>query len=469
MPPHFEIAVLGAGPAGVTAAARAATLGARTALITNGAFGGMAANEGPVPVRALAHIARLLRDARQLARYGIAGVEPRLDYAQALSRVQEVVNDVRSASFLLPQLTSEGVQLFENVGDTEFLDAHRVRTGSGEIFTADKFVVCTGGVSRALPISGFDLTGTHSDAWALAEVPDSMIVLGGGATGLQVASIFNAFGSRVQVFEAGPRILPSEDQDVAQMVAKGFRDLGVEIITGFGSVESFEKAPTGVRMTFAEGTRRDSAHAAVVIAAVGWAADVSGLGLQRAGVDVTTRGFIAVDEYLRTSTPTIFAAGDITGRTLLASEAIRDGYLAADNAVAGPYAAVTAHLIPEGSFTDPEYASVGLSADAAGCDHKILCTTVDFEACTRPIIDGQTFGFCKLVVDIDTAEVLGCHVVGDRAVDIVQVIAVALAAGQCRVDDIARMTVSFPTYAEILVHTAVRAAQRLGLDVGYRA
>ncbi|MBX8689867.1 FAD-dependent oxidoreductase [Mycobacterium sp. 20091114027_K0903767] len=466
MAAHFDIAVLGAGPAGVTAAARAATLGARTALITDGPFGGMAANDGPVPVRTLAHIARLVRDARQLGRHGITGVHPQLDYQQVLDRVRHVVGEVRSSSFLQRQLSSEGVELFENIGSAEFLDERRVRTASGQILSADTFIICTGGAGRTLPIPGFELTGTHSDAWSLPDVPNSMIVLGGGATGLQVASIFNAFGTRVQVFEAGPRILPPEDDDVASMVDKGFRELGVEIITGFGAIDGFEKTATGVRMRYQGGR---SAEADVVIAAVGWAADVGCLGLQRAGVEVTSRGFIAVDEYLRTSTQTIYAAGDVTGRILLASEAIRDGHLAADNAVRGPRTALTPHLTPEGGFTDPEYAAVGLTEEQARKTHQVICATVTFDACTRPIIDGQAFGFCKLVVDADSAEVLGCHIVGDHAVDVVQVIAVALAAGLRRVDDIARMTVSFPTYAEILVHTAVQAAQRLGLDVGYRA
>lgn len=469
MTQHFDVAVLGAGPSGVAAATRASRLGARTALITGEQFGGMAANDGPVPVRTLAHAARLIRDARQLGRYGITGPHPRLDYRRVLGRVADVVADVRKSSFLLEQMTSQGVEIHECAGAAEFLDANRIRTASGLNVSADKFVVCTGGISKKLPIPGFEFTSTHSDAWNLTEVPGSMIVVGGGATGVQVASIFNAFGARVDLFEVGTRILPSSDVDVADAVTNGLRSAGVGVHTGFGSIEAFDKIPEGVRMTYSDGdSTTKELEAEIVVVAVGWAADAGDLQLVRAGVQTTPRGFIAVDEYLRTTSPTIYAAGDITGRIMLASEAIRDGFVAADNAVSGPRTAVTDHLTPEGSFTDPEYAAVGATEEQARSVRKVACVSLDFSECTRPIIDGQTFGFCKLVVDVDSAEVVGCHVVGDRAIDIVQVASVAMAAGLSRVDQLARVAVSFPTYAEILIHTAAKAAQLLGLDAGWR-
>ncbi|MCX2714580.1 dihydrolipoyl dehydrogenase family protein [Mycolicibacterium sp. J2] len=461
----FDVAVLGSGPAGVTAAARASELGARTALVTADRFGGMAANDGPVPVRTLAHTARLLRDARQLGRYGIAGISPELDYRHVLARVDEVVDDVRSSSFLLRRLNAQGVSLYENAGVARFVDPCRVRTGSGVTITADKFIVCTGGTGKALPIPGFELTATHSDAWSLTEVPRSMIVIGGGATGLQVASIFNTFGARVTVFEAGPQILPGADRDIAAAVAQGFRQNGIDVWEDFGTIESFTRTDGGIRMDhIGAGTRR-SVEADMVISAVGWAADVTELNLGCAGVEVNARGCIEVDRYLRTSNRAFFAAGDVTGRTMLASEAIRDGFIAADNVVAGLRSVATDHYAAEGSFTDPEYASVGLTEHAARASGAAVhCTRLDYSRCTRPIIDGQTYGFCKLVIDTVTAEVLGCHVVGDRAVDIVQVLSVALSSGLRRVDDIARLSVSFPTYGEIVIHSAVLASQELGLD-----
>jgi dihydrolipoamide dehydrogenase len=203
----------------MTAALRTADLGAKTVLVTRDEFGGMAANDGPVPVRTLAHAARLMRDAGQLDRYGIAVGEPVLDYEQLLSRVRQVVEDVGAHSTFRPQLDALGVVVSERCGAARFTDPHTVETDSGLRLRADRFIICTGGVSRTIPVPGAEFTNTHSDAWALQFVPPSMIVVGGGATGAQVASVFNAFGSRIQLFQTGPRILPTEDEEVSAAVA----------------------------------------------------------------------------------------------------------------------------------------------------------------------------------------------------------------------------------------------------------
>ena len=204
----LDVIVIGGGPAGVVAALRAADLGAETALITRDEFGGMAANDGPVPVRTLAHAARLIREARQLGDYGITVGEPVLDYPRLLARVREVVDDVRAHSAFREQIDSVGAAVYEQAGAARFADLHTVETESGLRLQAEKIIICTGGVSRRLSVPGFELTATHSDAWGLTSVPPSMLVIGAGATGAQVASIFSAFGSRVQLFQAGPRILP---------------------------------------------------------------------------------------------------------------------------------------------------------------------------------------------------------------------------------------------------------------------
>ena len=255
-----QVTVIGAGPAGVLAALRAADLGAQTTLVTNGAFGGMAANDGPVPVRTLAHAGRLMREARQLGQYGVQVGEPVLDYARLLARVREVVNEVDTHSSLRRQIDDFGVTVHEQAGAARFLDPHTVETKGGLRLQADKIIICTGGVNRRLPIAGFELTSTHSDAWSLTSVPPSMLVIGAGATGVQVASIFNALGSRVQLFEAGPRILATEDESVSAAAAAAFRESGMVVRENFGAIESFEKPPTGVRLIFSKDGKRDSAE-----------------------------------------------------------------------------------------------------------------------------------------------------------------------------------------------------------------
>ena len=162
-----NVLVIGAGPAGVLAALRAADLGARTTLVARAEFGGMAANDGPVPVRTLAHASRLMREARQLGQYGVTVGEPVLDYPRLLARVREVVGEVRAHSSLRQQIDALGVTVHEQAGVAGFADAHTIETQSGLRLQADKIIICTGGVSRRLPIPGFDLTSTHSDAWSL--------------------------------------------------------------------------------------------------------------------------------------------------------------------------------------------------------------------------------------------------------------------------------------------------------------
>jgi len=203
----IDIIVIGAGPAGMLAALRAADLGARTALVASAEFGGMATNDGPVPVRTLSQAARRIREARQLGQYGVAVSEPVLDYPRLLARVREVVDDVRAHIAVRQWIDALGVTVNEQAGAAHFADPHTIVTEAGLRLQAEKIIICTGGVSRRLPLPGFELTSTHSDAWGLTSVPSSMLVVGAGDTGLQVASIFNAFGSRIQLLEAGPRIL----------------------------------------------------------------------------------------------------------------------------------------------------------------------------------------------------------------------------------------------------------------------
>src|SRR5262245_49941333 len=213
----------------------------------------MAANDGPVPVRTLAHAARLIRESRQLGQYGIAVSEPALEYRRLLTRVREVTNEVRARSVFRAQIDSVGVAVHERAGTARFVDPHAIETESGLRLHAEKVIVCTGGVPRRLSVPGFEYTATHSDAWSLTAMPPSMLVIGAGATGAQVASVFNAFGSRVQLFQAGPRILPTEDEDVSAAVAEAFRASGIEVREDLGAIARFGRKAGGVRRVYGRG------------------------------------------------------------------------------------------------------------------------------------------------------------------------------------------------------------------------
>ena len=374
-----DVVVIGAGPAGMIAALCAADLGARVALVARTEFGGMATNDGPVPVRTLSQGARLIREARELGQFGGAVSESVLDYRRLLARVREVIDDVNSHIAVRQRIDALGMTIHERAGTARFADPHTIVTGSGLRLEADKIIICTGGLSRRLLLPGFELTCTHSDAWSLTSVPPSMLVVGGGDMGLQVASIFNAFGTQIRVLEAGPRILPHADDDVAAEVAAALRASGMVVQENFGAIEWFEKTATGVRMHFAKDGRQFSVEATLAVVAVGWAADTAGLSLSAAGVELNKRGFVKVDEYLQTSAPHVFAAGDVIGHLMLVPEAMQDGFVAATNAIRGPIMPVGNRVSPTGSFTDPEYAQVGLTEANARRTQDVVTAVVRFE------------------------------------------------------------------------------------------
>jgi pyruvate/2-oxoglutarate dehydrogenase complex dihydrolipoamide dehydrogenase (E3) component len=287
-----------------------------------------------------------------------------------------------------------------------------------------------------------------------------MLVIGAGATGVQVASIFNAFGTEVTLFQAGARVVPAEDEDVSLAVAAGLRESGITVRENFGSVERFEKTRDGVRMHFSREQVPDFAEATLAVVAIGWVADTAGLCLAEAGVETDAKGCPRVDNYLQTSASHVFAAGDVTGRLMLAPQAMQDGFVAATNAMRAATQPLWSQVSPIGSFTDPEYAQVGFTEKKARESHDVVVVTVPFDSTIRTIIDGRTTGFCKLIVNRPTRQVLGCHVVGERAVEITQVAAIVIAGGML-VDELAQVPLSFPTYTAILSRAAYLAADQI--------
>jgi pyruvate/2-oxoglutarate dehydrogenase complex dihydrolipoamide dehydrogenase (E3) component len=459
-PLEFDVVVVGAGPAGTAAALRAADLNAKTALVTRAAFGGMAANDGPIPVRTLAHVARLAREARQLRRYGIVGDPPALNFARLVARAREVVAEARDHSTLLNQITKAGVTLFEQAGSARFLDPNTVSCERAPTLRAENIILCCGGVSRPLSGPGSELAITPADVFLATVVPESLIVIGAGATGVQVASIFNALGTHVTICQSGPRIIPTEDADVSCEVARCFRENGIDVWVEFGKIDRLERTQNGVRMVMKDDPTRPFAEADAVVSAIGWVADAKALNLPAAGVKTNQRGFIEVDARLRTSAPHIYAAGDILGHSMLVPQAVRDGYIAGSNAVKHELSKNQREIEPIGSFTDPEYAKVGMTEKEAKAAHDVLAVRATYAETTRAIIDGRTRGFCKLVVDREDLTLLGCHIVGERAVEVVQMATLAMTAG-LKVDDLARVLFSFPTYANVLGRAALRATREL--------
>ena len=281
----YDIIVVGGGPAGVTAALRCRELGATVALVERGQLGGTCTNDGCVPTRVLAKAARLMRDTESYSEYGLTGERPTLDFARLMGRTRDIVYSIHEKKQLHGHLTDAGVEVFTKAGSASFVDAHRLRLGDGStVLEGEKFILCVGGHARRLPFPGVEHTLTHSDVWSLQALPKRVIVIGAAATGCQLASIFNDFGSEVTLLEVAPRILPGEDVAVSEVMSAAFADNGLTVITDIGGIAAVERDDSGVTVRFKQGEGTRTLEADAVVLAVGWPGNLETLQLDNAGV-----------------------------------------------------------------------------------------------------------------------------------------------------------------------------------------
>ena len=457
------IVVIGGGPAGVTAALRARELGANVTLVERDRLGGTCTNDGCVPTRALAHAARLLRDAQQHTEYGLIGAAPVLDFGRLMDKTQAVVEAVHRKKRLREHLETAGVRVLEGVGPAMFVDTHTIQLGEGgQTLSADRFIICAGGHARRLPFPGAEHTWCHSDIWQLREVPHSVAIIGASATGCQLAGVLRAFGAEVTLFDLASQILPTEDRDVAETMQLAFESRGIEIVTGIEGVDRVEKTAGGLALAYHDGESANRRLFEAVVVAVGWPGNVDSLNLAVAGV-ATERGYVVTDACLRTTAPHIYAAGDIDGRMMLVQSATYEARVAATVRFIRSSATTSRKSCPTVGFTDPEYGSVGLTeqqATAAG--HDFVVALASYVNLDRAVIDGRTEGFCKIIVDRATRQILGGHVVGEQAVEVVHLLAAQMAADAV-VEQLAALELAYPTYVAIVGLAARRAVYHLGL------
>lgn len=444
--------MIGGGPAGVTAALRARELGATVTLIERDRLGGTCTNDGCVPVRVLARAARLLRDADQFPTYGIEGSGPRLHFAATQRRVRAIIEEIHDKKQLRGNLQRSGVRLYEGAGDASFVDSHTVALEDGTRISADRFILCAGGSPRLPSFPGAEWVQTPLNLWEWSELPRSITIVGAAATGCQLASIMEAFGVGATLLDTAPNILPGEDSAVSEAICSAFQQRGIRIRTGIGAVERVESVGEGtntLRVHFSEQDGPQSVESEAVLFSIGWPGNLSGLNLEAAGVSLKG-DYVEVDGALRTTTPHIFAAGDITGLSMLVPSANAEARRAAENAVQDRARAMEHSVVPHGGFTDPEYAGVGLTErEAQEQDRSVVSITVPLKELDRAIIDSHTEGFCKLVVSPAEQTVVGAHMVGEQALEVIQAVAVGMAAG-IRIDRLAEMEFAYPTLTAVL-------------------
>lgn len=446
---HFDVVVIGAGPAGAAAALRAAELGASVAVCEADRLGGTCVNTGCVPTRVLAKTARLMREIRTADAYGISVTERPIDWPATVARVRETVERVRSMKREATRFADAGVHLILE-GRARFVDAFTLRLDTGRTISADAILVCVGGHSRRLPVPGAELAVVPEHVLDLPRVPGRLAVIGGGNTGAQLVTVFNSFGSAVTLLDVADRVLATSDESVSHAVAEAFIEQGVTVRLGIEGVVGLVRAADGsITLTWRENGQDVSGSFDEVIMATGWPADVDDLGLESAGV-VTNRSSIPVDAYFRSSVPHIFAVGDSNGRDMLVQAAQSEGEAAAENAVLDANRRTPHQVLPAGGFTDPDYAGVGLTeAVARRRDELCVVAMVPFSRLDRAVIDDRERGFLKLITDRRRELILGAHAVGENAVEVIQSVTTAMAAG-IDVARLANVRFAYPTYSAVI-------------------
>lgn len=450
-----RILVLGGGPAGVAAARTAARMGAQAILIDSGRLGGVSTNSGVLPARVLAHAARLKRDSGQLGVYGLRATEAELDWPAALCRLSIVVESLHARKEIAEEARKLGVEVHENVGQTRFVSPTSIAFAHGRTVEGDAAIVCVGGHARRLAFPGAEFAISPNDIWRLTALPRRIAIVGTGHTGCQFASILAHFGTEVHMLDRKSRIMPLEDELVSVVMEMQFAAHGIRIHSGIDGIDGLSlSAGGGTVLAYTEAGERRSLETDAVLLCAGWIGNTDGIGLEALGVE-TARSYIKVDNYLRTTVPGVYAAGDVTGQAMLVSGATHEGHVAAVNAVTDADTKKVAHeLVPTGSFTDPEYGAIGMREQQcrdAGIDYEI--SVVGCEDLTRAIIDDRTPGFCKLIADRRTHKFLGAHIVGERAVETVQLMATVIAGG-LTVEQVADLELAFPTYSAIILMAA---------------
>jgi len=273
--------------------------------------------------------------------------------------------------------------------------------------------------------------------------------------------VFEAFGARVTLLDIAPHLLMMEDIAISLEIEAQFRRRGIEVETGIQGIQRIDRLDKGFRLTYsgASGESR-SVDVDLVLASVGWPGNLDALNLSAAGVEVN-RGYIQVDDYLRTSAPHIYAAGDITGRSMLVQSAGHQARIAVENALLSYTQPAREQLVPHGGFTDPEYGGVGITEAKARQHHDVITATVPYADLDRAVIDDRCVGFCKLIADRRRNLILGAHVVGEQAVEIVSTVSAGM-AGRLQVQQFAELELAYPTFVAIIGLAARQIAREIG-------
>ncbi len=454
--------VLGGGPAGYVAAIRSAQLGMSTAVIEKEKLGGVCVNIGCIPTKALLHsayVANLLREAKEFG-VDVGGGAVKTDYGVAMQRSRRVSDqNSKGVEFLMKKNKITVVK-----GSGTLQPGRKVKVGN-DVYDAKKAVViATGSRVKGLPQIGLEINKTtvisSDEALFLEQAPSSMAVIGAGAVGMEFADIFHAFGVKITLLEALPRILPLEDAEASDALTKSYKKRGIEVVAG-ANVKQGTPAKGKVTLEVeADGSARKIEVAAVLMAA-GRAVNTENIGLKECGIQLTERGFIKVDQNLQTTAPGYFAVGDVAGPPMLAHKGSREGVNVVEFVAGKKPHAIKYDNVPSVTYCHPEVASIGITEDQ--CKEKKLdyvAGRFPFSANGRARGTGETEGFVKILRDKRYGEILGAHIVGAHASELIHELAVAR-ENEYTVEEVELAIHAHPTMAEAVAEAALDSLGRV--------
>ena len=457
---RYDCAVLGAGPGGYVAALAAAHLGLNTVVIEKDKAGGVCTNRGCIPSKSLLYTTGAFLDLKNLASFGLKVDNARIDIDTLRKRKERVIlRMVKSIEYLLRE---NGITLVQGVGRLVAPDRLSVRAadGSEQIIEAASIIIATGASPIVLP--GLEPDGkdviTYDEALNLPDVPKKMVVVGGGAIGLEMAEVYAALGSEIVIVELLSTLLPGMDADLCQIIEAEFTRRGMAVRTNAKVARIDGRGSGGLTVTIskADGSTSEELTCNRVLVSVGMKPNTVNLGLEQIGVQTDRRGFIGVDEQMRTTVGGVFAIGDAVGGKLLAHKASREGHVAAE-VIAGKNVRMDYRSLPGAVFTHPELASVGLTENEAREQYgEVNIGRMSLQAIGKAIATGHGEGFVKVISHPTTGEILGVHIAGPNAGDIIGEAALAMRLG-AKAADIGSTIHVHPTISEALLEAALDA------------
>ncbi|MGY8780638.1 MAG: dihydrolipoyl dehydrogenase [Fidelibacterota bacterium] len=452
----FDIAVLGGGPGGYVAAIRAAQLGKKTVIIDEDNLGGVCLNWGCIPTKALLKNAEILHYVKNSKKFGINIPEYDVDFGKTIKRSRDVSQRLsKGIEFLMKKnkithINGRGV--LKSVEEIEVTKGQKK-----ESIKADSIIIATG--ARPRIFSGMEPDGkqviTSKEAMILKEPPKKMVIIGAGAIGAEFAYFYNEYGTQIHLIEMMTNILPVEDLDVSKEVEKSFKKSGIKIYTET-KVTKIDKLKTKVKVYAEKGKKTQVIDADIVLNAVGVTGNIENIGLETLGVK-TDRGAITINEFNQTSVPNIYAIGDVSGPPWLAHVASAQGHVAAEHAVGRNAHPVDYLNIPGCTYCQPQVASLGMTEAAAKkAGHEIKVGRFDFRASGKALATGDSTGFVKIIFDKKYGELLGCHIVGSEATELIAELGVAKAL-ETTWQEIAMTVHAHPTLSEAVMEAALDA------------